>query len=245
MKFIKFAQQAQTLTQLTCTRVFFNRNNLNQNFASRVNSPEHLQPPMVGRQLWPFPSTTNSFYQPSELTRMQFHEQQLEDSSQLSTIHNISDLSRAPSPISVASRKGQRVRQRKLDRSRLIGLTTRLKIFWKRGGPGIRQGQGQLRSASQKEKIKIWNEIYSPYKNAFPESQRTLQQIKKRQQNLEYEYKHLKQGTQETGEAGIKIVKDGFPYFDYFDEVMGHRDCVNRTKMEAPSLLVESRKEAQ
>ena len=65
----------------------------------------------------------------------------------------------------------------------------------------------QLRSASQKEKIKIWNEIYSFYKNAFPESQRTLQQIKKRQQNLEYEYEHLKQRTQKTGEAGIKIIK--------------------------------------
>ena len=103
MKFIKFAQQAQKLTQLTCTCVFFNRNNLNLHFASRVNSPEHLQPPMVGRQLWPFPSTSNSFYRPSELTRMQFHEQQLEDSSQLRTIHNNSDVSRAQSPISVAS----------------------------------------------------------------------------------------------------------------------------------------------
>ena len=58
---------------------------------------------MVGRQLWPFPSTSNSFYRPSELTRMQFHEQQLEDWSHLSTIHNISDVSRAQSPISVAS----------------------------------------------------------------------------------------------------------------------------------------------
>ena len=86
-------------------------------------------------------------------------------------------------------------------------------------------------SETQKEKIKIRNEIYSSYKNAFPESQRTLQQNKKRQQNLEYEYKHLKQRTQKTEEAGIKIIKDGFPYFDYFDEVMGHRDCVNPTKM--------------
>ena len=48
---------------------------------------------------------------------------------------------------------------------------------------------------------------------------------------MEYEYKHLKQRTQKTEEAGIKIIKDGFPYFDYFDEVMGHRDCVNPTKM--------------
>ena len=34
---------------------------------------------------------------------MQFHEQQLEYSSQLSTIHNISDVPRAQSPISVES----------------------------------------------------------------------------------------------------------------------------------------------
>ena len=34
---------------------------------------------------------------------MQFHEQQLEDSSQLRMIHNNSDVSRAQSPISVAS----------------------------------------------------------------------------------------------------------------------------------------------
>ena len=96
VKFVKFAKQAQKLMQLTCTRVFFNRNNLNQRFASRVNSPEHLQPLMVGRQLWPFPSTSNSFYWPSELTRMQLNEQQLEDSSELSTIHNISDVSGVP-----------------------------------------------------------------------------------------------------------------------------------------------------
>ena len=237
---MKFAKQAQKLTQLTCTRVFFNRNNLNQRFASRVNSPEHSQPPMVGRQLWPFPSTSNSFYRPSELTRMQFHEQQLEDSSHLSTIHNISDVSRAQSPISVASTastastsslqseeetpKGKTKKARSKSADWTENETQDLLEAW-----GLRYNQ--LRSASQKEKIKIWNEIYSPYKNAFPESQRTLQQIKKRQQNLEYEYKHLKQRTQKTREDAIKIIKDGFSYFDYFDEVMGHRDCANPTKM--------------
>ena len=168
---------------------------------------------------------------------MQFHEQQLEDSSQLSMIHNISDVSRAQSPISVASTastsslrseeerpKGKTKKARSKSADWTDNETQDLLEAW-------RPRYNQLRSASQREKIKIWNEIYSSYKNAFPESQRTLQQIKKRQQNLEYEYKHLKHRTPKTGKAGIKIIKDGFPYFDYFDEVMGHRDCVNPTKM--------------
>ena len=53
--------------------------------------------------------------------------------------------------------------------------------------------------------------------------QRTLQQTKKRQQNLDNKYKQLKQGTGEAGEAGIK----NFPYFDIFDEVMGHRNSIH------------------
>ena len=89
----------------------------------------------------------------------------------------------------------------------------------------------KLRSASQREKIALWNEIYSTYKECYPGSTRTLAQVKKRQKNLEYEFKQLKQRTRSTGEAGIKSIKDGFPYFDLFDEVMGHRDSVDPSKM--------------
>ena len=46
----------------------------------------------------------------------------------------------------------------------------------------------------------------------------------------EYEFKQLKQRTR-TGEAEIKSTKDGFSYFDLFDEVMGHRDSVDSSKM--------------
>ena len=167
---------------------------------------------------------------------MQFHEQQLQDSSQLSTIHNVSDVSRAQSPISVASTASTSSLQSEEETPKGKTKKARSKSDWTENeAQELLEAWGprynQLRIASQKEKIKKWNEIYSSYKNAFPESQRTLQEIKKRQQNLEYEYKHLKQRTQKTGEAGIKIIKDGFPYFDYFDEVMGHRDCVNPTKM--------------
>ena len=77
----------------------------------------------------------------------------------------------------------------------------------------------------------MWNEIYSTYKECHPGSTRALIQVKKRQKNLEYEFKQLKQRTRSTGEAGIKSIKDGFPYFDLFDEVMGHRDSVDPSKM--------------
>ncbi|XP_044182661.1 uncharacterized protein LOC122963311 [Acropora millepora] len=89
----------------------------------------------------------------------------------------------------------------------------------------------KLQGASQREKIKTWNNIYSLYKERCPDSQRTLQQVKKRQQNLDNEYKQLKQQTRSTGEAGIKKIKEGFPYFDIFDEVMGHRDRIDPSKM--------------
>ena len=89
----------------------------------------------------------------------------------------------------------------------------------------------KLQGASQREKIKTWNNIYSLYKERCPDSQRTLQQVKKRQQNLDNEYKQLKQQTRSTGEAGIKKIKEGFPYFDIFDEVMEHRDRIDPYKM--------------
>ena len=55
--------------------------------------------------------------------------------------------------------------------------------------------------------------------------------VKKRQQNLDNEFKQLKQQTRSTGEAGIKKIKEGFPYFDIFDEVMGHCDSIDPSKM--------------
>lgn len=89
----------------------------------------------------------------------------------------------------------------------------------------------KLCSASNKERIKIWNEIFIAYKESCPDSERTLLQVKKRQQNLEYEYKLLKQRSQLTGKAGFKKIKEGFPYFDFFDNMMGHRNSVDPSKM--------------
>ena len=69
------------------------------------------------------------------------------------------------------------------------------------------------------------------YKESCPDSKITLPQVKKYQQNLEYKYKLLKQCSQSTGEAGFKKIKEGFPYFDFFDDVMGHCNSVDPSKM--------------
>ena len=87
-----------------------------------------------------------------------------------------------------------------------------------------------LRRASQREKVQLWNDIFAQYQERYSESQRILAQVKKRQQKLEYDYKLLNQRSQSTREAGIKKIKDGFPYFDFFDDVMGHRDSVDPAK---------------
>ena len=79
--------------------------------------------------------------------------------------------------------------------------------------------------------MKIWNDIFVAYKEKYPDSERILSQVKKRIQNLEYEYKNLKQRSQSTGEPGFKKIKKGFPYFDFLDDVMGHRDSVDPSKM--------------
>ncbi|KXJ07911.1 Trihelix transcription factor ASIL2 [Exaiptasia diaphana] len=89
-----------------------------------------------------------------------------------------------------------------------------------------------LKGASNKEKTKIWNNIYEVYKRSWGKSERTLPQIKKRIQNLDYEFKNAKQRMRNTGEEGIKKIKEGFPYFDQMDDIMGHRDSVDPDKME-------------
>ena len=71
----------------------------------------------------------------------------------------------------------------------------------------------KLWGVSQRKKIKMINDIYSSYKERCPESQRMLQQVKKRQQNLEYEFKQFMQRSRSTGEDGIQKIKEGFPYF--------------------------------
>ena len=76
----------------------------------------------------------------------------------------------------------------------------------------------KLHSASNKDRVKIWNDLFVAYKEKYLGSERILSQVKKRIQNLEYEYKNLKQRSQSTGEAGFRKIKEGFPYSDFLDE---------------------------
>lgn len=81
----------------------------------------------------------------------------------------------------------------------------------------------------------IWNEIYEDFKSSCDESERTLLQVKKRQQNLEYEFKQLKLKSSKTGEEGLNKIKENFPYYSIFDETMGYRDSVDPAKMKIES----------
>lgn len=86
-----------------------------------------------------------------------------------------------------------------------------------------------------KVRTAIWNEIYENFRSSWDESERTLPQVKKRQQNLEYEFKQLKVKASKTGEEGLNKIKVGFPYYSIFDQTMGYRDSVEYAKMEIES----------
>ena len=79
-------------------------------------------------------------------------------------------------------------KRKNLALSLLTGLRKKRTNFLKRGPPNS-VSCGEFHKV---KKIKMWNDIYSSYKERCPESQRMLQQVKKRQQNLKYEFKQFK-----------------------------------------------------
>ena len=93
----------------------------------------------------------------------------------------------------------------------------------------------RLKGASNKVRTAICNEIYENFRSSWDESERTLPQVKKRQQNLEYEFKQLKVKASKTGEEGLNKIKEDFPYYSIFDQTMGYRDSVDPAKMEIES----------
>ena len=62
-----------------------------------------------------------------------------------------------------------------------------------------------------------------------------MPQVKKRQQNLEYEFKQLKVKASNTGEEGLDKIKEGFPYYSIFDQTIGYRHSVDPAKLEIES----------
>ena len=96
-------------------------------------------------------------------------------------------------------------KRKNLALSLLTGLRKKRTNFLKRGPPN---------SVSCGE----FHDIYSSYKERCPESMRMLQQVKKRQQNLEYEFKQFRQRSRSTGEDRIQKIKEGFPYFNFLSK---------------------------
>ena len=167
-----------------------------------------------GQPLFPFPPNSQTFYRPAVF----------QPPSDSPPQCNSSIITRTPSPSPGTSGSSSRAtktsseEKKKSKASEWTEEETRDRLeLW---GPKY----DKLRSASNKDRVKIWNDIFVAYKEKHPDSERTLPQVKKRIQILEYEYKLLKQRSQSTGEAGFKKIKEGFPYFDFLDDVMGHRD---------------------
>ena len=71
----------------------------------------------------------------------------------------------------------QTLKRKNLTFSLQTGLRKKRTNFLKRGPPN----SVSCEELHTEKKIKIWNDIYSLYKERCPESQRTLQQVKKRQ----------------------------------------------------------------
>ena len=93
----------------------------------------------------------------------------------------------------------------------------------------------RLKGAYNKVHTAIWNEIYENFKSSWGESERTVPQVKKRQENLEYEFEQLKVKASKTGQEGLNKIKESFPYYNIFDQTMGYRDSVDPTKMKIES----------
>ena len=174
-----------------------------------------------GQLLFPFPPNSQTFYHPAVFQLLSNSPPQC----------NSPIITRTPSPspgTSGSSSRATKTSSEGKKKSKASDWTeeeTRdtLKLW------GLKYEK--LCSASNKERVKIRNDIFVAYKKKYADSERTLPQVKKRIQNLEYEYKLLKQRSQSTGEAGFKKIKEGFPYFDFLDDVMGHRDSVDPSKM--------------
>ena len=161
-------------------------NNLNRSFARPVQSSEGMQ------NNWYFPSVSSAFVrtQAAEFDARSSYLHPPRNSSPVQSLSPIPCTTSTQSYHSSALSDSEAVTTQKGKKSRVKSAdwteeeATDLLEAW---GPKYKK----LRGASQREKIKLWNEIYSVYKTCYPDSQRTLAQVKKRQQNLEYEFKQL------------------------------------------------------
>ena len=174
-----------------------------------------------GQPLFPFPPNNQTFYRPAVFQPLSGSQPQC----------NSPIIKQTPLPSPATSGNSSRATKtssegkKKSKATDWTGEGTRdtLKLW----GPKY----DKLRSASNKDMVKIWNDIFVAYKEKYPDSERTLPQVQKRIQNLEYKYKLLKERSQSTSEAGFNKIKERFPYFNFLEDVMDHRDSVDPSNM--------------
>ena len=90
----------------------------------------------------------------------------------------------------------------------------------------------KLKGSSVATKKNIWGKILFEFNSACRErslqnSDKTVEQIKKRINNLEYEYRQIRTKMASTGEEGAMKLKANLAFFDDLDQVLGCRDAVN------------------
>ncbi|KXJ06823.1 hypothetical protein AC249_AIPGENE22117 [Exaiptasia diaphana] len=214
----------------SCERHFLNSSNILRRCGDVISSkkPKQNRPmvptyPFQPQHGFVFPSSQGQ-WQPSDMTGMSSYP----SSSSMAASCSLPTATSTSKPSQTQTKQASK-RTKSIDWTE--DETKELIEAW-------RARYSRLRSASNKDKTKIWNEIYTKFQQCFSKNERTLPQVKKRVQNLEYEYKNAKEKSQRTGEEGIKYIKEKFPFFDLMDDVMGHRDIADIKNMEIESSSV-------
>ena len=100
----------------------------------------------------------------------------------------------------------------------------------------------RFQAASNKEKKKIWLQILASFQDECTANGvftgRNLGQIKKRIQNLEYEFKQVRKKLS-SGEKDTLRIKAAFPYYDVLNETLRLRDSSEQHRMNSEPLSIE------
>lgn len=132
---------------------------------------------MFGGQYWPFPANSTAFYRPSELRTSMIDQPQKNNAKDLTELinHNHHNPVLHQSPMTTTARTSPRPSSS----STAASSQVKTKKAWAKSADWTEDERyslleawepkfSKLRIASQKEKIRIWNEIYSTYSTSIP-----------------------------------------------------------------------------
>ena len=102
------------------------------------------------------------------------------------------------------------------------------------------ESYAKLKGSSNANKKKIWNSIKTNFEKLCRTrnvdiGEKDADKLKKRIQNLEYEYRQKRARMCTTGEEGAKKIKGEFTFFDEMDDVLGCREGSNPERMSVES----------